>query len=223
MKAREKDFNNIEFAGEYSKKHARLLRKWGNIYAKKLVKRNFVNGKILDMGCGSGEMMVALASYFPECEITGIDISHPLLEYASRLKIIHHLNDRVQFINGDVKKMAFEDNYFDVAFNVNMVHFIDDPIPMLNELERVLKPDGYLFIKDLRYSWLKIFELEIENSYKIKKAKELLKGSNLRNGLFSKSLLWWNFEAYPSSPYMGRSNRMEFEHESKLYNDRSSI
>jgi ubiquinone/menaquinone biosynthesis C-methylase UbiE len=223
MEVREKDFNDIEFAGEYGKKHARLLRNWGKIYAKKLVKRNFVNGKILDAGCGSGEMMVALAPYFPECEITGIDISNPLLEYASRLKTIHHLNGHVQFINGDVKKMAFTDNHFDVVFNVNMVHFIDDPIPMLNEIERVLKPDGYLFIRDLRCSWLKIFEGEIGNSFYIKEARDVLNRSNLRKGIFSKSLLWWNYEAYQSSRYMGRSNKMESEHESKPYNYRSSI
>jgi ubiquinone/menaquinone biosynthesis C-methylase UbiE len=199
MKHRNKDFNDAEFAYQYGKSHAKLLQKLGFDYAQKLLKWNFAIGRIIDVGCGSGEMMVALARYLPECEITGIDISDPLLEYAHRLKTIHHLNSQVQFIKGDVKKIPFENSSFDVVFNVNMVHFIEDPIPMLNEMQRVLKPDGYLFIKDLRYSWLKIFEEEIGNSYRSREAGKLIKRSNLRKGHLSKSLLWWDFEANPSS------------------------
>ncbi len=205
MKPRNKDFNDTEFANRYSKNHTKLLQKLGLAYAKKLARQHFVKGRILDAGCGSGEMMVTISRYLPACEITGIDISDPLLEYANQLKIINHLNNRVQFIKGNVKKMPFENNSFDVVFSVNMVHFVDDPIRMLNEMERILKPGGYLFIKDLRYSWLKIFEDEIGNSFKLKEAEELIKRSNLRKGYYSKSLLWWNFEVIPSSQYQDRS------------------
>jgi hypothetical protein len=66
---------------------------------------------------------------------------------------------------------------------------------MLNEIERILKPDGFLFIKDLRYSWLRVFENEVCNAFSLVQAKKLISDSTLREGAFSSSLLWWNFEA----------------------------
>ena len=79
-------------------------------------------------------------------------------------------------------------------FSTNMVHGVSKPIIMLNEIERVLKPDGYLFIKDLRRSWLGIFESEIKSAFTLDEAKKLIEQSELRKGTFSKSVLWWNFE-----------------------------
>jgi hypothetical protein len=65
---------------------------------------------------------------------------------------------------------------------------------MLNEIKRVLKPNGYLFIKDLRRSWLGIFESEIKSAFSLNEAKKLIRQAKLRRGTFSKSILWWNFE-----------------------------
>lgn len=81
-----------------------------------------------------------------------------------------------------------------MVFSVNMVHWINEPVLMLNEIERVLKPNGYLFIKDLRRSPLGIFEKEIKSAFTLNQAKKLIEQSKLRQGSFSKSILWWNFE-----------------------------
>jgi hypothetical protein len=57
------------------------------------------------------------------------------------------------------------------------------------------QPDGYLFIKDLRRSWLGIFESEIKSAkFTLDEAKKLIEQSELRKGTFSKSVLCWNFE-----------------------------
>jgi len=106
MKSNKKNFNVPDFARHYIKSRGKILRKLGHNYAKRLKKLNIVEGKILDSGCGSGHMIITLATQLPSCEFIGIDISDPLLEYANHLKIIHNLNDRVQFIKGDVKKIV---------------------------------------------------------------------------------------------------------------------
>jgi len=86
--------------------------------------------------------------------------------------------------------LSFQDKSFEVVFNVNMAHWIDDPIIMLNEINRILKPDGNLFIRDLRHSWLKIFEDEIRYAFNLNEAENLIKKSDLKKGNFSSSLLW---------------------------------
>jgi len=194
MKKYKKDFSNKDFADRYIKKHKKLLEKLGYKYAEKLSSIRFEKGKILDSGCGFGGMDIALAKRIPGCEIIGIDLSDTLLEYANSSVSDTNFKNRLKFKKGDVQKIPFEDNTFDVVFSVNMVHWVDDPIVMLNEIKRVLKPNGYLFIKDLRRSWLGIFESEIKSAFSLNEAKKLIRQAKLSRGTFSKSILWWNFE-----------------------------
>jgi ubiquinone/menaquinone biosynthesis C-methylase UbiE len=76
-----------------------------------------------------------------------------------------------------------------------MVHIVEHPIQMLNEIERILIPDGSLFIVDLRRSWLGLSEKEIKSALTPKEARTLFAQSKLRTGSFSSSLIWWRFEA----------------------------
>ncbi len=190
-----KDFNDKSFAELYIKKHKKILQKLGHYYARKLKNSGFFDGRIIDVGCGFGEMCMVLAKEIPDCEVVGVDLSKPLLDYARDSIYKESIKSSVKFEIGNVEKMSFEDNSFDVVFSVNMVHWVSDPISMLNEIERILKPQGYLFIKDLRYSWLKVFEKEINNAFTYTQAKKMICDSELREGAFSSSLLWWNFEA----------------------------
>jgi ubiquinone/menaquinone biosynthesis C-methylase UbiE len=66
---------------------------------------------------------------------------------------------------------------------------------MLNELARVIKPDGHFFIADLRRSWLGFIEKEIKSAYSLTEASEVLKKSNLSGGKILKDILWWYYEA----------------------------
>ena len=81
-----KDFNDKNFAERYIKKHTKITEKLGYDYAKTLASLGFEKGKILDVGCGFGAMDAVLAKEIPGCEIIGIDLSEPLLEYANLRK-----------------------------------------------------------------------------------------------------------------------------------------
>jgi ubiquinone/menaquinone biosynthesis C-methylase UbiE len=196
MISTEKDFSDPVFAERYTKRHNGLLHRLGNHYANELIKLDFRNERILDTGCGSGEMLITMARKLSNCKCVGIDISEPLLKHADELNKKYDLNHRVNFIRGDVTQLPFETHSFDAVFNISMVHFIDEPLVMLNEINRVLKPNGRVFIKDLRYSILRYLEDEIKNSFSIKEAKELVRRSDLSPGIFTHSLLWWNYVIY---------------------------
>lgn len=55
-----------------------------------------------DVGTGSGCIAVSLAHYAPEVEVVAGDISHDALEVAARNVRKHHLEDRVQLVEGDL-------------------------------------------------------------------------------------------------------------------------
>jgi hypothetical protein len=61
-------------------------------------------------------------------------------------------------------------------------------------MERVLIPDGFLFIADLRRSWLGLIEKEIKSALTLEEARDVISQSELREGTFSSDLLWWRFE-----------------------------
>jgi ubiquinone/menaquinone biosynthesis C-methylase UbiE len=190
----ERIFRDEEFAGSYARRHQKMAEKFGHECAEKLSSRGFRNGRILDAGCGFGGTAIALAKRFPDGEIVGMDLSESLLRLANQAAHAAGLAQRVKFEMGDVEKIQYGDHSFDAVLNVNMVHIVENSVQMLNEIERVLVPEGFLFIADLRRSWLGFIEKEIKSALTIEEAKNLFSRSNLRKGIFSLSALWWRFE-----------------------------
>jgi len=191
----ERVFSSKDYAENYAKQHWKMAEKFGQDYGQKLAAQKFSGGKIIDVGCGFGATNLALAQRFPDSDILGIDLSEPLLDIAVEAAKEANLSGRVRFEPADVQQIPYPENTFDVAININMLHLVDDPIRMLNEIERVLVPGGYLFISDLRRSLLGYVEDEIRSALTIPEAKSLFEESELRQGNFRWGLLWWNFEA----------------------------
>lgn len=190
----ERVFSDEDFANDYAKKHKKMVEKFGQEYSVKLKSRGFEKGRIIDVGCGSGGTAVVLAKNFSESEVFGIDLSEPLLGLANQTAQTASLEKRLRFEMANVHKIPYDDNSFDVALNINMVHLVEDPVQMLNEMERILVPDGFLFIVDLRRSWLGLIEKEIKSALTLEEARELFSQSKLREGVFSSSIIWWRFE-----------------------------
>ncbi len=192
--AHERVFNNEEYAETYARRHNKMAEMFGQEYARKLSLRGFQKGRIIDIGCGFGATNLVLAKRFVDSEIVGIDLSEPLLRLARRAADAANIGERVRFEKADVHQIPYEDNSFDVVINVNMVHLVEEPTQMLNEIERVLVPGGFLFIADLRRSWLGLVEGVIRSGLTIGEAKKLLNRSKLRGGNLSWGFLWWRFE-----------------------------
>ncbi|MGD2249015.1 MAG: class I SAM-dependent methyltransferase [Candidatus Methanofastidiosia archaeon] len=173
---------------KYIKSAADREKKMGESLAQELVTVGFEKGYILDAGCGTGERTIELAETFPESKVVGLDLSQPLLEKAQ--KKAAHINN-CTFQRGDVQAMPFEDDSFDVVININMLHVVEDPVAMLNEIERVLKPHGLLGLGDLKRSWMGYILTPLKKAYTAEEAKELLQQSNLRSWEFTETRFWF--------------------------------
>lgn len=188
------DFNSMNYVTMYYNHHQHMLNSLAKGYEKKLKIAGFVKGKILDAGCAFGGLSMYICETFPEIEAVGVDFSQKQVDFATKQAKSVQSRDRITFIKADVQQLPFEDNSFDAVFNINVAHLIENPIKMFNEFERVLKPDGKVFIKDLRKSFLRVIESEISYSFTAYEASKLISQSNLRKGKFSTSPLWWNYE-----------------------------
>jgi ubiquinone/menaquinone biosynthesis C-methylase UbiE len=192
-------FQDEAFARHYAEQHWKMAEGFGNAYGKKLKKAGFNQGRVLDAGCGFGATVLALADRFPQGEFVGIDLSDPLLDMAREKAEERGVAERVSFQKADVLELPFDDKAFHVLINLNMVHLVDDPSRMLSEAERVLRPDGFLFLADLRRSFLSVFEREIRSALSSGEARDLIRSSCLRRGRFSSGLIWWRYERLPET------------------------
>lgn len=188
-------FSDEDYARRYADGHHKMAEGFGREYSKKLSERGLSSGRILDAGCGSGGTCITLAQSLPDVEVIGIDLSKPLLEIASHYAKQEGVEGKVKFEKCDVQQISYEDDNFDVVLNINMAHLVEKPIQMLDELERVLRPKGALYIRDLRRSFLGLIENEIKSAYSMKEVKDLFLKSRLRSGKFSSSVIYWKFEA----------------------------
>ncbi|MBN1138959.1 MAG: class I SAM-dependent methyltransferase [Anaerolineae bacterium] len=183
-----------DFAGEYAQKHGKIAAKFGREIAQKLAQLGLRAERILDVGCGFGTTAIVLAGALPESEVVGIDLSEPLLARAKEAARDAGLERRVSFRKADVGQIPYDDHSFDAVVNVQMLHIVEDPVAMLNEMERVLVPGGMLFMADIRRSWIGYLDKVFKTGLTVQEAGALVARSNLRQGTFSSDLLWWRYE-----------------------------
>jgi len=104
---------------------------------------------MLDVACGTGDLALLAAKFFPACRVTGIDPSEAMLAVGRRKIATRNLTDRVTLEIGDALALRYPDHAFDVvtvAFGVR--NFADLPRG-LAEMCRVLKPGARLVMLEL--------------------------------------------------------------------------
>lgn len=96
--------------------------------------------RVLDVGCGNGALLRALAP----AEGVGVDASAAMIELARRTTP----DPRVSFVKVDGPRLPFPDASFDVVTSLLSFRYLDWD-PMMNEIRRVLAPGGRLLVVDM--------------------------------------------------------------------------
>lgn len=99
--------------------------------------------KILDQGCGIGQYALSIYRLGFK-NVIGLDFSEKLLKIAK--KNASNLNYDVEFVKGDIRKMPFKKNSFDVVISAGIVEHVPETEKAVSELSRVIKKNKYLFI-----------------------------------------------------------------------------
>lgn len=108
--------------------------------------------RVLDVGCGTGEITRRLAELYPEASVIGVDVLEASLQIARHGS--EELGERVQFETGDAFALRFADASFDLVVCRHMSQSIPDFPLALAELTRVLAPGGWLHLLSEDYGML---------------------------------------------------------------------
>ncbi|MFC2000894.1 class I SAM-dependent methyltransferase [Chloroflexota bacterium] len=102
----------------------------------------------LDAGCGIGQQCLLLAEEVGfSGHVTGLDVSAEILAYGREIVKEAGLSERISFQEGDIANLPFESNAFDWVCSIDCVGYGPwEPLPLLKELARVVKPGGIVAI-----------------------------------------------------------------------------
>ncbi len=121
--------------------YLRKIIEFNFIFIEKILKKEINDRskkiRILDIGCGSGE----ISRFFNDLDYIGIDVNPDYIEFARK---IYKKNFEVM----NAQKLRFKKRYFDYVVIIGVLHHIDDKNCnlILNEITRVIKDNGKIII-----------------------------------------------------------------------------
>lgn len=99
--------------------------------------------KILDVGCGTGEILKSIKERYSFVKLYGLDISEEMLKQAN-----DKLKGTATLILGDAENITLETNSFDLLLCTDSFHHYPNPQQAISEFYRVLKHGKFLLIAD---------------------------------------------------------------------------
>ncbi len=107
--------------------------------------------KVLEVGCGIAIDLLRFSQ--GGARVTGVDLSQTAIDLAK--KNFGSSNQKGDFRVMDGEHLQFEDNSFDMVYAHGVLQYTANPVQMLNEIKRVLRPGGHAILMVYnRVSWL---------------------------------------------------------------------
>jgi tRNA (cmo5U34)-methyltransferase len=123
--------------------------------------KDFKPQRILDLGCGTGNLTAAILQHFPNAEIHALDLSADILnECKERFK--EHRN--ISYHQQDFSHLDFPENHFDLILSSFAIHHVQDEEKkkLYQQILAILKPNGlFEFADQTRGSTEEIYQTHI--------------------------------------------------------------
>nr|MBN2278108.1 class I SAM-dependent methyltransferase [candidate division Zixibacteria bacterium] len=182
----EHQFENPDEARHY----AEHMGKWNMVYNDflKVLERNGVSGRVLEVGAGPGLLAARVARRFPDVHVTAFEISSAMADYGREYMKKRGLQERVEYVMGDANDPGVFQNLpkFDLVYCSYSLHHFGDTEKSIKNLLQAVADGGKLCIFDFRRVWwLYIMPFKdgffnsLRASYKPDEMKELLERLNI--------------------------------------------
>ncbi|MFX1470288.1 MAG: class I SAM-dependent methyltransferase [Promethearchaeota archaeon] len=114
-------------------------------------------GTLVDVGCGSGNLIIQIAKKFSNLDLIGIDLSEAIIATAIKSADDNGVNKNIKFEIGTVEKLPFPDDSIEFIVSTLSLHHWSDPLTSFKEIFRVLRRNGTCLVFDFRRNSRKFF------------------------------------------------------------------
>jgi 2-polyprenyl-3-methyl-5-hydroxy-6-metoxy-1,4-benzoquinol methylase len=129
-------------------------------------------GHILDVGCGVGNYL-ELFQTNPKFTLEGVEYS----SYAAQKAI----DKEIKVHKGDLRELALGGNRYDLITVLYVLEHVREPVELLCEIARLLKPDGYVILSVPNYNYLKMVYTGLVSRIIFRKKTNLHPAEHLQN------------------------------------------
>ncbi|QDT30526.1 class I SAM-dependent methyltransferase [Gimesia panareensis] len=104
---------------------------------------------LIDPGTGTVLIPIEICSRNQQVQIIAADLATEMLKVAAENLRSAELTDRISLELADARQLPCADQSMDGVISNSLIHHLPEPLPILQEMLRVIKPGGFLFLRDL--------------------------------------------------------------------------
>ena len=139
------NYESLNEISAYNEMVERYKRITHNGFAERIINFSKRSGKILDIGTGTGQIPIEIAKLNLFDEITVLDCSQKMLDFAKENAKKEGVFEKINFILANALNLPFPVNYFDTVISHNLIHEVADPSALMKEIKRVMR-GGAVFL-----------------------------------------------------------------------------
>lgn len=109
-----------------------------------------LDGVVLDLGCGTGDITKRFALSFPECRIHAVDGAEQMLMFARQTVDFEMLHERVRLFKRLLPTDKLPKSQYDVVICNSLLHHLADPQVLWQSIKQFAKPGAAVFVMDLK-------------------------------------------------------------------------
>jgi ubiquinone/menaquinone biosynthesis C-methylase UbiE len=150
--------------------------------------------RMLDVGCGTGQLLEQLSGQVPTATLIGVDPSEGMLAVA------HDRVPTARLIVGIAEALPIRSGSIDWLVAASMFHYVRDPLAARREFRRVLKPGGTLVLTDwsadsvtgrLQARWSQAIDPAVRHVYTALELQAILVASGFAVTMERYKINWW--------------------------------
>lgn len=111
--------------------------------------RDIASGRLIDLGCGPGDICRRIAAHLKSWRIEGLDAGPNMLDTARRHTVAHPAGERIDFRLSHLPDDRLPEHAYQAVVSNSLLHHLPEPAALWSTIRRIGAPGAYVQVMDL--------------------------------------------------------------------------